>query len=479
MSVVLYALGVILLLWGGYVLVTGDMIATLDIAATLVGYGAFVIGLGAITGAITRLARTLADRAPPAEALQPSNEPYLTPSQPEPRRAPPPIAASEPAFEPVPESYVAPEPYAPEPDRGPVVEAQPAPPRARPRVDIEPALRPEPEPPVEAPAPVLSKAERRRARALAGPPAPRDGGPEIESPVVVAPILGGGFARRDAAPAPTVAPPPIVATEPAPEPVVEEPASEPVVGAVIAPIPEPEPETPTPAAESVPEAAAPQPEPVAAVEPKVPEWLARARARREARAKADDSAEAPTPPAAAPVEDAPAVAPPPVDEAPAEEAPSDPPAAEEESQESPRTVLREGEHNGVLYRFFEDGSVEAQSEHGMRRFASLEELRATILAVRGRIDDEEQTDVEPRHEAELMVEEQPEGLHAEDAAPEQAPSASDEAAAPEPAPSVRPERAAPPEDEFEAALAALEGKAEPDPRADGGPLNLGEIRPTR
>ncbi|HEY0293120.1 MAG TPA: hypothetical protein VGC51_12450 [Hansschlegelia sp.] len=117
-------------------------------------------------------------------------------------------------------------------------------------------------------------------------------------------------------------------------------------------------------ADSAPEASA-EPEPsVAAREDDVsppaktppPDWLVRARARREARAKSEPVDEAPTTPA--------------------------PPAAE--AEEPSRIVIREGELNGVTYRFFQDGSVEAQSAHGVRRFPTVEALRATVLGARGK-----------------------------------------------------------------------------------------------
>ncbi|MET0314248.1 MAG: hypothetical protein ABW275_07640 [Hansschlegelia sp.] len=51
--------------------------------------------------------------------------------------------------------------------------------------------------------------------------------------------------------------------------------------------------------------------------------------------------------------------------------------------EQPRVVLREGEHNGVTYRFLEGGAIEAESQHGTRHFASIEELKATVARARG------------------------------------------------------------------------------------------------
>ncbi|MFD1332422.1 hypothetical protein ACFQ4O_10470, partial [Methylopila musalis] len=109
--------------------------------------------------------------------------------------------------------------------------------------------------------------------------------------------------------------------------------------------------------------------------------------------------------------------------------PAEPALVSEDAAEAPaadetdgREVVREGEHNGVFYRFFTDGSIEARSEHGVRHFASLDELQATIQAARGA----------PADAAPAADED------ATDAAPD----------APEPAP----------QDDFEAALAALENK---------------------
>lgn len=59
-----------------------------------------------------------------------------------------------------------------------------------------------------------------------------------------------------------------------------------------------------------------------------------------------------------------------------EEEPEQPPAPSSE-------VVRSGTLNGVLYRFYADGSVEAVTPTGLRRFRSMEELRETILAARG------------------------------------------------------------------------------------------------
>ncbi|GGE36882.1 hypothetical protein GCM10007276_12930 [Agaricicola taiwanensis] len=47
------------------------------------------------------------------------------------------------------------------------------------------------------------------------------------------------------------------------------------------------------------------------------------------------------------------------------------------------SLLREGTLNGVNYRFFSDGSVEAEGRDGPHRYASVDELREEILARRG------------------------------------------------------------------------------------------------
>lgn len=54
------------------------------------------------------------------------------------------------------------------------------------------------------------------------------------------------------------------------------------------------------------------------------------------------------------------------------------PGAEPDSER----VIRSGTLDGVLYRFYADGSVEAVAEHGPRRFASIEELKDEIIAAR-------------------------------------------------------------------------------------------------
>lgn len=59
---VLTALGLFLIGWGGYVLISGDFVATLDIAASLVASGVIVIGFGAIVRSLDAVARQIADR---------------------------------------------------------------------------------------------------------------------------------------------------------------------------------------------------------------------------------------------------------------------------------------------------------------------------------------------------------------------------------------------------------------------------------
>ncbi|MFD1333467.1 hypothetical protein ACFQ4O_15815, partial [Methylopila musalis] len=63
MHFVLFGLGAVLLLWSAFLLLTGDMVATVDIAASLAGSGAIAIGLGAVVEAIARAARVVAAAA--------------------------------------------------------------------------------------------------------------------------------------------------------------------------------------------------------------------------------------------------------------------------------------------------------------------------------------------------------------------------------------------------------------------------------
>lgn len=416
MSVVLYVFGAALLAWSAFLMMTGGMVATLDIAAGLAGSGVFALGLGAVVAALERLTRAVATTA-------------------QLRALPGVVQAAAPREEPPAEAARAPEPrpFTPPPAR-PVVKAQK--PRREPTLDETAAVR----------------------------------APEVAPPVVVAPILGGGLPRI----AREEEQPPLVAERSEPSAEVVPPA-EPEIVAPSAPRPEPAP-PPAPIAE-------PAPEP-ARKEARVPEWLARARARREAKALDDGGAPSAAPDLGAPVapiavaaaavavvETAEAFEPSPEPHPLAEEFVEQPaaPAAEDAeaaAYDPSEVVVREGEHNGVMYRFFEDGSIEAQTEHGARRFASIEDLRTTILAARGRLDDEldgtrdadvtapvpddvsepaepaagEDGQNEPQAEHESQADRQP---------------GNDAAEAPEAAAESHP--APEPEDPFEAALAALEG----------------------
>jgi len=62
----MFGFGAILILWGLYVLLTGDFVATLDIAAGLVGWGVGAIGIGAVIRSLNDIAAGLAGRAPAA-----------------------------------------------------------------------------------------------------------------------------------------------------------------------------------------------------------------------------------------------------------------------------------------------------------------------------------------------------------------------------------------------------------------------------
>ncbi|GLK79684.1 hypothetical protein [Methylopila turkensis] len=437
MSVVLYALGVLLLLWSGFLLVTGDMIATLDIAANLAGSGAFAIGLGAVADAIGRLTRAVASRPVEAHA-------DIAPALPFVRHAPP-APPAEPLAPPRPEpAFGDLSPRELEPDPEPVAPSG----RREPRLPRVAELAPS----VPAPARAAERAE----------PAP----PIVETPPVVAPILGGGvLAAAYGAGAPASAErerqDDIRHEADEPEPAAHPQPVEPVAADI-----EPEP------------IAAPAPE---KPEPRVPEWLARARARREARAQSEPEVQpdddrpagdddAPEPQVAdEPVQAEPETA---TAEAVAETRELEPddasPSEVADDTDPSRQVVREGEHNGVFYRFFADGSIEAQREHGARRFASIEELRATIIAARGRLDEDDAADpAAAETEATVEAENVP---AAEDAAePLDPPRASE----PEPQPDAEPEPQPEPEptpdpkrggdEEFEAALAALEGRPSGEP----------------
>ena len=393
MSVVLYLLGAGLLAWSGLMLLQGDAFATLDIATRLAGAGVLAIGLGAITGAIRRLGRIIAGAAggfPAGDAGEGGLMGVLAGG-----RKP---GAAKPAPRPLPG---APAPSRPEPapDPAPAAEAErlaaPAaePPPGKPAAP--PVLRPEVrEPRVEEP-------RRAKARPAAATPASAAFAP----PLVVAPMLGGLAAPQPARPEPPAAPvrerddaPEAsekieieAATPPAPAP-APEPELKPVAAAAAEPAPEepaaeaetapaePEPKE-TPASAPVETPAQPEPAADAAAGTKrapPPDWLVRARERREARARGERKEprlDAPPPPE--PEEPAPA----PETSAPAEE------IAEPDASAAGPRLVREGELKGVTYRFFDDGSVEAESPHGRRRFGSVEELRKTVLAARGGVFD--------------------------------------------------------------------------------------------
>ncbi|WP_024816248.1 hypothetical protein [Methylopila sp. 73B] len=416
MSVVLYVFGAALLVWSAFLMMTGGMVATLDIAAGLAGSGVFALGLGAVVAALERLTRAVATtaqlRALPGvvQAAAPREEPPAeAPRPPEARPFTPPLSR-------------------------PVVKAQK--PRREPTLDETAAVR----------------------------------APEVAPPAVVAPILGGALPRIAREEEPT----PFAAERSEPPAEVVAPA-EPDLAAAPEPQAEPAP-PPEPIAEQAPEPAK--------KEARVPEWLARARARREAKTVEDGGASSSGPDLGAPVapiaataavavvETAEAFEPSPephpfADEGVDEPAPPAPEADETPAHDPSEVVVREGEHNGVMYRFFEDGSIEAQTDHGARRFASIEDLRTTILAARGRLDDE--LDGTTEADVTAAVPDEDVSEPAEPAAGEGVPNeaqgehvaqaeAQPESEAGETAEASAESRTAPePEDPFEAALAALEG----------------------
>ncbi|MDR4307494.1 hypothetical protein IHQ68_12790 [Chelatococcus sambhunathii] len=484
MPFVLYALGAGLMAWAGYLMLAGESYAAIDIAASLAGWGAFTIGLGAVTAALQRLTKAVgASRraaASPAddtkagrrERSEGKADGAAAKARPEERQrnrllradpAPPPepIAPPTPVVAP-PVSIVA-----------PLRTPEPAPAEAG--ADAGEAS---PEKPDEA-----SKAaggEKRSMRAALRRPVRAADEPKVEAPPVAVSKLGGGLSLRrrraepplaeepqDGATAPTQQPVtaperlepsatrpimPIRATPVVKSPAEPAPVDEPVIGeahatearsqdvapptpqvaedvkpeADAAPVPTAD-ETETPPAASgqleapapesppVPEPAANEPaaaRPAPAGQPPVPEWLARARARREARLRTDTpraperprfvrepepAVETPPAPPRSPEPDAepadaephPALdqaasAEPPVSPDPT---PVSPPEAERADEPVPeaadRRLVSEGEHNGVMYRFYDDGSVEAQSPHGVRRFASVDDLRRAVMNARG------------------------------------------------------------------------------------------------
>ncbi|HVI28136.1 hypothetical protein [Hansschlegelia sp.] len=392
MSVVLYLLGAGLLAWSGLMLLQGDAFATLDIATRLAGAGVLAIGLGAITGAIRRLGRIIAGAAGGLPAGD-AGEGGLMGVMARGRKA----GVAKPAPRPLPRAPAPPRPEsapAPAPAPAPAAETErPAAPVAKPplREPVAPSVpRPAaPEPRVEAPRGAKDR-----------PPAATPVSAAFEPPVVVAPMLGGLAAPQPARPEPPAASV-VRERDDAPE------ASEKIeIEAASPPAPEPQPaaavaetetetETETaaktsPAEPKLAETSSPAPvEAPAQAEPPAgavagakraspPEWLIRARERREARARAErKEPRLDVPPPPEPEE--PAAEPETV--APAEE------AAEAEAAAAGPRLVREGELKGVTYRFFDDGSVEAESPHGRRRFGSVEELRKTVLAARGGVFD--------------------------------------------------------------------------------------------
>lgn len=502
MSIVLYALGAGLFAWSALLMIGGESYAAMDIAASLAGWGAFTIGLGALVGAVGRLTRVIADRQPGAaaspalrgEAIRRETEteeivPVFVPRGEGPAHFEPAHAESvavEPFFEKAPEPSSVPAPHAePSPEPAPVRDLEPEPEpdlKSESARDREPEPEPAPlretEPALDAPPADLladradeeradpklddlSRSERRALRikarqarqaaiekapvasaefgvgAQAGRPdvsTESDGSPAIEArPDALRPDAGGGarpiMPRRREFELDRFRPTRQDAFGPTESAVEHYPVAE--ASHVAAPeVDEREPgaahEDP-PAPQSAPAPIdPPQPDPPASPpEPRIPEWLARARERRAARLQ-DGGGPATR-----------AVAPPPPEPAPQFRPEPEPPQIDEPAPEAivdtgPQ-LLREGEHNGVNYRFYDDGSVEAATAHGVRRFASIAELRTTVLAARGEFAEPEQP-------------------------------------GPEPEPESEPETPAPPrrddDDPLDAALAELEGQPAPEPRID-------------
>jgi hypothetical protein len=100
-----FALGALMIVWGLFILATGDYVATLDIAAGVIGTGVVVVALGAIIRSVDSLRRALPlrwDAALPATPSGPSAEEHrpepVMPSapmamKPEPAAAMPVLAA--------------------------------------------------------------------------------------------------------------------------------------------------------------------------------------------------------------------------------------------------------------------------------------------------------------------------------------------------------------------------------------------------
>lgn len=91
MPIILLVLGVLLMLWGGFVLVTGDFVATLDIAASLVASGVGVIAIGSVVAALNKIARLMEQppQVQPVEsqpAVQEQRRPQPAPAAPPPAR---------------------------------------------------------------------------------------------------------------------------------------------------------------------------------------------------------------------------------------------------------------------------------------------------------------------------------------------------------------------------------------------------------
>lgn len=565
MSILLYALGGALFVWSALMLLSGETFATIDIAAGLAGWGAFTIGLGALTAAVERLNGTIAGRGPASAAVPGKVAPRLD-TAPDVLPVFVPRGADPAHFEP---ALVADRQKEPRPDRAPLEPTVVA--------DVATAseiVGDEPDPDKDDAA--LNKKERRARKLLAR----RQAAVGAEEPTVAvgeAPVAAaeltsatspsGGSKRpdRDArrgtvgdetadasaerrlagdmfvrarpltpgrpeqpsplqpilAASPAVAPPrdgspeftddePTIGTPadraspgaadgatPGPSPQADPDRSPHLGGASagakdVGVAPEPTPVAPEPEPEPrAPRSGSSEPLVSAREDPKVPEWLARARARREARGRAEvdasgAGAEAMTPAPAPVFRPDPEVAPPapvappavsvdppsepappptladepeasaPVEDAPLFSAADDIPAPAVADELAPPLeadeavepkVVSEGEHNGVVYRFFDDGSVEAASRSGVRRFASVDDLRATVRNARGQDDAEAPLD-EP----------------APDEGPEVEPAPVSE---PETAPAPEPKRPAE-LDPLDAALAELEREpsAAPELRID-------------
>lgn len=292
MTYVLFAFAAILALWGGYLLVTDDTFAAIDVGSILFVGAAVVTALAALAQSVARLARSLEQR-PAAMTLPHTAEtlPVRAPLVPAPSPAPAPAAVTPP-----------------------------------------PATAPLPEKKAEAPAPVA---------------------PPVVPPAAVVPV-----APETSATPPVVAPPASTRFSPLP-PRTPEARPEPK--------PEPEP-SPAPAPVIVPRPVVPArgsaPEP-----PKSP-FLARATGLFGTSAPVSVSRPDPAPEAKEPL----------VDEG----------EGKIDADEPERLLVREGELNGMFYRFYSDGSVEAEGEDGIETFASITELRSVILSRRTEAETEDE-----------------------------------------------------------------------------------------